>query len=92
MVRQLLTPLLVDNHRLATKLDATRRALLSTIIIFLQGLTTKSEPPHYGLQPLSKVTQQFNMDTYFSTLDSIGESIVAWTDPENQFRGHTDVS
>lgn len=32
------------------------------------------------------------MDTYYSTLDSIGDSIVEWTDPESKFRGYTDVS
>mmetsp|Transcript_5389 Transcript_5389/g.7631 ORF Transcript_5389/g.7631 Transcript_5389/m.7631 type:complete len:274 (+) Transcript_5389:44-865(+) len=30
------------------------------------------------------------MDTYFSTVDSIGESILSWADPKNEYRGHTE--
>jgi hypothetical protein len=31
------------------------------------------------------------MDNYLATLDSIGESILVWADPENKFRGYTEV-
>jgi hypothetical protein len=31
------------------------------------------------------------MDVYISTLNSIGDAVIEWTDPENQFRGHTEV-
>eukprot|EP00521_Asterionellopsis_glacialis_P000388 CAMPEP_0195246082 /NCGR_PEP_ID=MMETSP0706-20130129/200_1 /TAXON_ID=33640 /ORGANISM="Asterionellopsis glacialis, Strain CCMP134" /LENGTH=273 /DNA_ID=CAMNT_0040297409 /DNA_START=51 /DNA_END=873 /DNA_ORIENTATION=- len=30
------------------------------------------------------------MDIVTSTVDSIGESILSWADPENEFRGHTE--
>ncbi|GAX26785.1 elongation of very long chain fatty acids protein 4 [Fistulifera solaris] len=29
-------------------------------------------------------------DNYIATLDSVGESILKWSDPENQFRGYTN--
>ena len=30
------------------------------------------------------------METYLSTVDSVGESILTWADPENKFRGYTE--
>jgi hypothetical protein len=30
-------------------------------------------------------------EKYTATLESVGESILNWADPENQFRGHTNV-
>jgi hypothetical protein len=32
------------------------------------------------------------MDNYVDTLNSVGESIVAWADPDTQFTGFTNVS
>jgi hypothetical protein len=32
------------------------------------------------------------MDSYVETLNNVGESIIAWADPESKYRGHTDVS
>jgi hypothetical protein len=32
------------------------------------------------------------MDSYIKTLNKVGESIIAWADPETKFTGHTDVS
>jgi hypothetical protein len=31
------------------------------------------------------------MDTYVSTMDAVGESILSWADPDSKFRGYTDV-
>jgi len=31
------------------------------------------------------------MEKYMETVDSIGQSILTWADPENNFRGHTEV-
>lgn len=31
-------------------------------------------------------------EQYTKVLDSVGESILAWADPENKFRGFTEVS
>ena len=31
------------------------------------------------------------MDVYLSTLDSVGEAILSWADPQNKFRGYTEV-
>jgi hypothetical protein len=36
-------------------------------------------------------TKKTAMDNYLETLDSVGESILVWADPENKFRGHTEV-
>lgn len=60
---------------------------------------------HHSLSPLSpssnkKSLSHFRinsnnmsfMDTYIATLDSVGESILKWSDPEEQFRGFTNVS
>jgi len=33
----------------------------------------------------------FKMEAYLNTMDSIGESILNWADPDNQFRGYTEV-
>lgn len=30
------------------------------------------------------------MDAYYTTLDTVGESILSWADPESKFRGYTD--
>jgi len=30
-------------------------------------------------------------DKYAETLESVGESILDWADPEKQFRGYTEV-
>uniref|UniRef100_A0A7S2UR25 Elongation of fatty acids protein n=1 Tax=Attheya septentrionalis TaxID=420275 RepID=A0A7S2UR25_9STRA len=30
------------------------------------------------------------MDTYVSTMDAVGESILSWADPDSKFRGYTD--
>lgn len=32
------------------------------------------------------------MDTYIATLNRVGDSIVAWADPDNKYTGYTDVS
>jgi hypothetical protein len=32
------------------------------------------------------------MDAYYSTMDALGESIVKFVDPNNEFTGYTDVS
>lgn len=32
------------------------------------------------------------MDNYVETLNSAGESIVSWADPDTKFTGFTDVS
>lgn len=32
------------------------------------------------------------MEAYTQTIGDIGESILQWSDPENKFRGHTEVS
>ena len=32
------------------------------------------------------------MDKYTETLDKVGEAILTWADPENKYRGHTEVS
>ena len=32
------------------------------------------------------------MDKYVETLDKVGEAILTWADPENKYRGHTEVS
>jgi hypothetical protein len=31
------------------------------------------------------------MDNYIATLNNVGESIVAWADPNNQYTGYTNV-
>ena len=31
------------------------------------------------------------MDDYVETLNSWGETILVWADPENKFRGYTEV-
>lgn len=31
------------------------------------------------------------MDTYISTLNSVGDSILEWADPDTKFRGYTEV-
>ena len=31
------------------------------------------------------------MDNYVATLDKVGEAILAWADPENKYRGYTEV-
>jgi hypothetical protein len=33
----------------------------------------------------------WTMDDYMQKLDQIGESILQWADPDNQFRGYTEV-
>lgn len=30
-------------------------------------------------------------EVYTETLDGVGESILVWSDPDKQFRGHTEV-
>lgn len=30
------------------------------------------------------------MDAYYQTLDTVGDNILSWADPENKFGGHTD--
>lgn len=32
------------------------------------------------------------MDTYIDTLNGFGDKILTWADPENQYRGPTEVS
>lgn len=32
------------------------------------------------------------MDTYIETLNGVGDKILTWADPENQYRGPTEVS
>jgi hypothetical protein len=31
-------------------------------------------------------------DAYIAKLEAVGEAILTWADPKNQFRGYTDVS
>jgi hypothetical protein len=40
---------------------------------------------------LGSIAIETTMDQYTDTLNSVGESILTWADPENQFRGHTNV-
>lgn len=32
------------------------------------------------------------MDTYYETLDKIGEAIITWSDPDGKFRADREVS
>ena len=32
------------------------------------------------------------MDAYLTAMDSLGEKIIAWVDPTNEFTGYTNVS
>lgn len=36
-------------------------------------------------------TIRLAMDDYVDTLNSWGETILVWADPENKFRGYTEV-
>lgn len=36
-------------------------------------------------------TKRLTMDTYIDTLNGFGDKILTWADPENQYRGPTEV-
>ena len=32
------------------------------------------------------------MEAYYEKIDALGETLLNWADPENQYRGYTEVS
>lgn len=41
--------------------------------------------------PVSTLVQFVTMDAYFNAMDALGNKIVAFVDPQNEFTGYTEV-
>jgi len=46
----------------------------------------------FGINSLVVKHYEIIMETYTRTLENVGEAILGWSDPENKYRGFTEVS
>jgi hypothetical protein len=67
-------------------------SVVATVRPFLPRVFARDDfPPFHLWHHTRRRRRRLTMEDYLKTLDSVGESILVWADPENKFRGHTEV-